>query len=123
MEENQPIGCRESDQRMRGFLEICLLVLLQNEAKHGYGLMEQLVPFGFSKENLPVGTLYRTLRKMEKDEFVTSVWESSGQGPKRRMYCLSAIGKAHLQQRIEFLKYRRKLIDKLISRYNLDSKG
>ena len=42
------------------------------------------------------GTLYRTLRRMEKDGIVESSWETSGGGPARRMYAITGSGEAHL---------------------------
>ncbi|MDD4663362.1 MAG: PadR family transcriptional regulator [Caldisericia bacterium] len=103
---------------MERFLEVCLLMLLHDEIGYGYGLMEQLVFFGFSEKDLNVSTLYRTLRKMENEGFVTSLWEEGGPGPKRRVYKITAKGKKELDQRIDILKVRKSHIEKLIARYD-----
>lgn len=102
---------------MERFLEVCLLLLLYNEAGYGYGLIEQLEDFGFSKQELNVSTLYRTLRKMEKDELVSSLWEEGGQGPRRRVYVITETGRKHLDQWIKILKIRKARIEKLIEKY------
>jgi PadR family transcriptional regulator PadR len=102
---------------MERFMEVCLLLLLYEEAGHGYGFIEQLSYFGFSEEQLNVGTLYRTLRKMEKEGSVISVWEEGGQGPKKRVYKITDNGKRELGNWIQFLKDRKARIDKLIKKY------
>jgi DNA-binding PadR family transcriptional regulator len=103
---------------MERFLEVCLLLLLHDEIGYGYGLIEQLSQFGFSEPELNVSSLYRTLRKMENEGLVTSLWEEGGQGPKRRVYKIKENGKKELEQWINILKVRKTRIEKLISRYD-----
>lgn len=98
-------------------MEVCLLLLLYEETRHGYGLIEQLSYFGFSEEKLNVSTLYRTLRKMEKEGSVVSVWEESGQGPERRVYNITDSGKKELENWIQVLRGRKARIEKLINKY------
>ena len=103
---------------MERFLEVCLLLLLEDEIGYGYGLVEQLASFGFSKDDLNVSTLYRTLRKMEKEGLVTSLWEEGGQGPRRRVYEITVKGKDDLDQLIRILRVRKSRIEALISKYD-----
>ena len=103
---------------MERFLEVCLLLLLYDEIGYGYGLAERLSSFGFSEDNLNVSTLYRALRKMEKEGFVTSLWEKGGQGPKRRVYEITENGRNELDQWIKILKVRKTRIESLIIKYD-----
>jgi PadR family transcriptional regulator PadR len=103
--------------KMDRFLEVCLLVLLYDKLGYGYGLIEDLEYFGFSSEELNVSTLYRTLRKMENQNLVTSFWEESGLGPKRRVYKITETGKTELDNWIAVLKGRRNRIKNLIDKY------
>lgn len=117
MAEKHEFCCNSKHHKMERFLEVCLLLLLYDEAGYGYGLIEQLTFFGFTQDELNVSTLYRTLRKMEKEERVTSFWEEGGPGPKRRVYKITGHGKQELAQWIKILKARRARIGKLIGRY------
>ena len=117
MNEDEAIFCNSKHHKMERFLEVCLLLLLYDEVGYGYGLIEQLAFFGFKEEELNVSTLYRTLRKMEREEWVTSLWEEGGSGPKRRVYKITEDGKRELAQWIMILKARRARISKLIDRY------
>lgn len=117
MLEEQGLFCNNKHHKMERFLEVCLLLLLYDDVGYGYGLIEQLVSYGFSEDELNVSTLYRTLRKMEKELLVVSFWEEGGLGPKRRVYEITVDGKKELDQWIKILKVRKARIEKLVGRY------
>ena len=94
MNNKETIFCKGKPHNMDRFMEICLLLLLSQKNSHGYTLAEKLTHFGFSKEESNIGSLYRTLRKMEKDKYVTSNWQEGGQGPKNIFLLLAIIQKA-----------------------------
>ena len=71
-----------------------ILVVLREEYTHGYELMERLEEFGF--EEINPGTLYRTLRRMEKEGLCESEWETYKCGPARRMYSVTNAGEETL---------------------------
>ena len=116
--EEHSLFCNGKHHKMERFLEVCLLLLLSNGSGHGYGLIEKLSFFGFSEDELNVSTLYRTLRKMEKEELVTSLWEEGGPGPKRRVYEITEDGKKELDNWIHVLKARKARIERLITKYD-----
>ena len=72
------------------------LVTLRDESSHGYVLLERLTQFGFEKIN--PGTLYRTLRQLEKEGLCKSEWDHSngGGGPACRVYSITNSGEAYL---------------------------
>lgn len=112
------------NNQMERFIEVCLLVLLKEEPGYGYGLIDELAGFGFEPAQLNVSTLYRSLRKMEKEKLVTSKWESGGQGPRRRVYEITDQGAQDLNQWIQILKMRKQRIEQLIMRFDkLESGG
>ena len=84
------------DTRPKNWLVPVTLVLLRQWSSYGYELMERTVELGF--ETVNPGTVYRTLRKMEKDGLCESEWEttSSSGGPARRMYSITDAGGAYL---------------------------
>ncbi len=117
MEQGHDLFCTSKHHMMERFLEVCLLLLLYDETGYGYGLIEKLVHFGFSQEELNVSTLYRTLRKMEKEGLVSSLWEEGGQGPRRRVYEITEAGKKNLDQWAGILTIRKARIEKLLLKY------
>jgi PadR family transcriptional regulator, regulatory protein PadR len=117
MQEERDCCCSRKNHKMERFLEICLLLLLYDEVGYGYGLIEKLTFFGFSEEELNVSTLYKTLRKMEQEKSVTSLWEEGSAGPRRRVYKITSAGKEELDRWIQILKVRRTGIDQVIATY------
>lgn len=117
MKEDGPLFCNDKPHHMERFLEVCLLLLLYDDIGYGYGLIEQLEFFGFSQDDLNMSTLYRTLRKMEKEELVTSRWEEGGQGPKRRVYEITGKGRQDLDHWSRILRLRKSRIETLLIKY------
>jgi poly-beta-hydroxybutyrate-responsive repressor len=85
---------RGVEARPRNWLVPVILLSLREWNSYGYELMERAAAFGFEAMN--PGTLYRTLRQMEKDGIVESTWETSRGGPARRMYTITDAGRAYL---------------------------
>ena len=73
--------------RPRNWLVPVILVTLREWNSYGYELMERAAAFGFEAMN--PGTLYRTLRHMEKEGLCVSKWETSKGGPARRVYSIT----------------------------------
>jgi PadR family transcriptional regulator, regulatory protein PadR len=99
----------------RSFLRSCLLLLLREQAAHGYELLERLHAFGFDRSD--PGGLYRTLRALESDGLVRSAWEKSATGPDRRIYELTRTGAEELHFQAKALVAGADVLDAFLSRY------
>lgn len=71
----------------RGTLVLACLQRLRTPG-YGYGLLEQLEQLGFATD---ANTLYPLLRRLEKQEFLTSVWNTDEARP-RKFYRTSEAG-------------------------------
>ncbi len=106
---------REVEVRPRNWLVPVILLSLREWNSYGYELMERTAAFGFEAMN--PGTLYRTLRQMEKDGVVESKWETSRGGPARRVYSITKAGEAYLDFWAEALEQYRRNMDAFFSLY------
>jgi poly-beta-hydroxybutyrate-responsive repressor len=92
-----------------------LLVMLKDLNLHGYEIMKAL------KENFSVvsdpGTVYRALRQLERDGYITSWWDPKEQGPARRIYTLTPGGKEALALWSAALEQYRTNLDAFFSLY------
>lgn len=99
-------------QLRKGYLELCVLVMLKQKTS-SYGLeMLQLL----EQAGLPVkeGTLYPLLNRMFKNGWLTSEWETPLEGGHpRRFYQLSDEGKALLPSMLETFEENKKVVDTL----------
>ncbi len=119
-EEKQPAKSqggkvKGSEARPRNWLVPVILLSLRDWNSYGYELMERASKFGFGAMN--PGTLYRTLRQMEKDGVVESSWETSRGGPARRMYSITDSGRTYLDFWANSLQQYQKTMDTFFSLY------
>jgi len=68
-------------------------------------------------EKVDIGDLYRTLRRMERDGWVTSDWERNVAGPDRRTYTITSEGKDFLEKASSSLTRTDKLIHRFLEGY------
>jgi poly-beta-hydroxybutyrate-responsive repressor len=92
--------------RLHGdLLTTTLLAFLKNWNAYGYQLTQRLAEAGLPA--FDSGTVYRTLRQLEKTGLVSSFWDTSESGPARRMYSLTKAGDMFLSGWIDVLgKYQ-----------------
>jgi PadR family transcriptional regulator PadR len=102
--------------RPRNWLTPVALVILHEESSYGYELMQRLAT-EFDFEQINAGTLYRTLRQMEKEGLCESEWETSEGGRARRMYYITEAGEAYLEAWLEACKGYRRVMDALSRAY------
>ena len=103
--------------RQARFLEPTLCLLLHRSPSHGYTLLERLEEFGLGTADS--GVVYRALRQMEEMSLVTSTWGTEqAQGPRRRVYHLTAQGDRVLGEWVRDLRQTRRQIDHLIEMYD-----
>ena len=82
---------------LRGFLEPCLLSLLAEHADYGLSLAQRLAAAGL--DEVPGGTLYPALMRLEKRGLVAVSWRPSTSGPARKYYELTDAGHTELAAR------------------------
>lgn len=90
-----PTAAGPAGPRLHGdLLTTSLLALLRGWNGYGYQLSQRLKGCGLPA--FDQGTVYRTLRHLEKSGLVSSFWDTSESGPARRMYSLTAAGEIFL---------------------------
>lgn len=74
-----------------------LLLLLGQRPSHGYELIQRLNEADFKSGEADAATVYRNLRRMDKDGLIKSHWEVGESGPGRRLYKLTPQGEESLK--------------------------
>ena len=77
---------------LRGHLDPLILAVVEHEPLHGYAIMEALQERSGGALDLPTGTVYPALRRLERAGHVVSDWSTVG-GRKRRTYRLTGSGR------------------------------
>jgi DNA-binding PadR family transcriptional regulator len=86
-----------SREPLSGHVDLLLLSVLEHGPAHGYGLVEQLRERSGDVFDLPEGTVYPALYRLERMGFAASTWESV-QGRRRRVYRLTTNGRRELER-------------------------
>ena len=80
---------------LKGHLDFLLLAAVQRRPAHGYAIAESLRARSDGAFNLPEGTLYPALHRLERAGLLASQW-SEASGRRRRVYQLTAKGERML---------------------------
>ncbi|MCF6469629.1 PadR family transcriptional regulator [Nonomuraea sp. MG754425] len=81
---------------LRGHMDALLLSVLEREPLHGYAIIEALQRRSGGALNVPTGTVYPALRRLERVGYLSSEWATVG-GRKRRTYRLTGAGRRQLE--------------------------
>jgi PadR family transcriptional regulator PadR len=81
--------------RVKGHLDGLLLAVLEPAPLHGYAVIEALQRRSGGALDLPTGTVYPALRRMEEAGWLSGQWSEVG-GRRRRTYRLTAAGRRAL---------------------------
>lgn len=84
-------------EALKGHLDALILGVLTDGPLHGYAIIEQLKQRTGGSLDLPEGTVYPALHRLEAAGLLASTW--SGGARRRRVYRLTARGKRELTQR------------------------
>jgi PadR family transcriptional regulator PadR len=90
---------------LKGHLELLLMAALEGHPAHGYAVAERLRQRSREAFDLPEGTLYPALHRLERAGLLGSHWVEVN-GRKRRVYRLTAKGsRALAQQQAEWRQF------------------
>lgn len=78
-------------ETLKGHLDLLLLAAVQSRPSHGYAIAETLRARSQGAFDLPEGTLYPALHRLERAGLLSSRW-SEVNGRRRRVYQLTSKG-------------------------------
>jgi transcriptional regulator len=82
-------------EKLKGNLDMLLLAVLAAGPGHGYSIISRLRERSDGAFDLPEGTVYPALHRLEGDGLLESAWEVVS-GRRRRLYRLTAAGQESL---------------------------
>jgi PadR family transcriptional regulator, regulatory protein PadR len=82
-------------ETLKGHLDGLLLASLEAGPRHGYAIMEALRAGSGGQFDLPTGTIYPALRRLEQAGLIKGTWSQAG-GRQRRVYDLTPAGRRTL---------------------------
>ena len=86
---------RADAQALKGHLDVLLLATLKDGPQHGYAIKEALREGSGGRFDLPTGTVYPALHRLERARLISGSW-SVVDGRRRRSYELTEDGRYRL---------------------------
>lgn len=79
---------------LHGHLDLMLLAILADNPSHGYALISELARRSDDAFQVPEGSVYPALQRLERHGWVQSQWTDGGR--RRRTYALTSAGQRQL---------------------------
>ncbi len=83
---------------LKGHLDLLLLAIIEDGTRHGYAVIEELRRRTDGAIDLPEGTVYPALHRLERAGLLASHWTEVN-GRRRRSYSLTAGGKSAAREK------------------------
>jgi PadR family transcriptional regulator PadR len=83
-------------EMLKGHLDMIVLAALTNGPAHGYAIIQEIQRRSGGAFELPEGTVYPVLHRLEKNGLLSSRWTIADSGRKRRTYTLTRRGRSAL---------------------------
>ncbi len=101
---------------------VLLLVLKEKGRSYGYDLLGSLAEHAFTDGEIEKAVLYRTLRRLEENGYITSDWDTDEPGPARRVYTLTREGDKHLKEWAQVLAKVASSMTRFVRRASSDTR-
>jgi transcriptional regulator len=85
-----------STELVRGTLDLLVLKTLELGPRHGIGVAERIRQTTSGTFEVPAGSLFPALHRLEQNGFILGEWTQSAEGRRVRAYRLTAQGRRHL---------------------------
>jgi transcriptional regulator len=85
-------------EMLKGHLDMIVLAALTAGPAHGYAVIEQIRRKSGEAFDLPEGTIYPALHRLEQDSLLSSKWVTADSGRRRRVYALTKRGERALAE-------------------------
>jgi PadR family transcriptional regulator, regulatory protein PadR len=101
-------------RELRGYLDPVILAILSAGALHGYAVIEELKARSGGELDLPEGTVYPALHRLERRGLLKSAW-TTVEGRRRRVYRLTASGRRELESKTREWKAFARVVDGVLT--------
>jgi PadR family transcriptional regulator, regulatory protein PadR len=100
---------------LKGHIDTLILSLLHNRDMYGYELAKFVREKSKGQFELKEGTLYLSLKRLEKNKWIESYWgDEQGSGGRRKYYKLTSVGKEVFEEKRLEWQFVKKIIDSFL---------
>ena len=89
---------RDRGDLLQGTLGLLIMKSLASGERHGYGIARWIEDVTEDVLEIPEGSLYPALRRLETRGLIESRWDLSENNRRARFYALTRLGRKHLEE-------------------------
>lgn len=102
---------------LKGHIDTIILSLLRDEDMYGYEIAKFVREKSEEQFELKEGTLYLSLKRLEKNMWIESYWgDEQGPGGRRKYYRLTPSGEEGFEQKRKEWEFLKNMIDSFLER-------
>ena len=100
---------------LKGHIDTLILSLLCSRDMYGYELAKLVREKSEEQFELKEGTLYLSLKRLEKNQWISSYWgDEQGPGGRRKYYKLTPLGEKGFEEKRDEWRFVKNIIDTFI---------
>jgi PadR family transcriptional regulator, regulatory protein PadR len=100
---------------LKGHIDTIILSLLHTRNMYGYELAKTVREKSEEQFELKEGTLYLSLKRLEKNEWIESYWgDEQGPGGRRKYYKLTLVGEVAFKEKCLEWEFVKNMIDSFL---------
>ena len=100
---------------LKGHIDTLILSLLHHRDMYGYELAKLVREKSNEQFELKEGTLYLSLKRLEKNKWISSYWgDEQGPGGRRKYYKLTPLGEEGFKEKRSEWQFVKKIIDSFL---------
>ncbi|MFF2290936.1 PadR family transcriptional regulator [Peribacillus butanolivorans] len=100
---------------LKGHIDTLILSLLLSRDMYGYELAKVVREKSNDQFELKEGTLYLSLKRLEKNKWISSYWgDEQGPGGRRKYYKLTPLGEEGVEEKRQEWVFVKNLIDSFL---------
>ena len=92
---------RKTAELLPGTLDMLILKAVSLKPLHGYGVLLRIRQISGNALEIPQGSLYPALYRLERHNLVASEWHQSENNRRAKYYTLTPAGRRHLRDEAE----------------------
>jgi transcriptional regulator len=85
---------------LQGTLDMLVLKVLETGPRHGYAIAQRIGEMSRALVQVPQGSLYPALHRLENRGWLAAAWKSTDSGREAKVYRLTPKGRRRLEQEV-----------------------
>ena len=86
---------------VHGTLDMLILKTVAPEPKHGWAIAKRIHQVSKDELQVPQGSLYPALHRLEQQGWIKSEWRTSETGREAKFYSLTRAGRKHMEKELK----------------------